>query len=114
MKIEPSEVCHFRLHGRLSSHTHQVCCALLVADKETGTCALNLRSHHPALIDAGVAEFQRPFATTVATGKRSSGCKVRAFTQWATARRLADGITVSAIPHTEPADFPGNKHAGSC
>jgi hypothetical protein len=35
---------------------------LLVADKETVTCALNLRSHHPALIDAGVAELQRPIS----------------------------------------------------
>jgi hypothetical protein len=32
---------------------------------------------------------------------------VRAFTEWATARRLATGLTVPAIPHTEPADFPG-------
>jgi hypothetical protein len=32
---------------------------------------------------------------------------VRAFTEWAVARRLAAGITVPAIPHTEPADFPG-------
>ena len=55
-------VCHYRLHDGLSSHTHQVCGALLVADKETVTCALNLRSHHPALIDAGVAELQRPIS----------------------------------------------------
>jgi hypothetical protein len=28
---------------------------------DTGvTCALNLRSHHPALIDAGFAELQTP------------------------------------------------------
>jgi hypothetical protein len=33
---------------------------LLVVDKETVTSGLNLRSHHPALIDAGVAELQRP------------------------------------------------------
>jgi hypothetical protein len=32
---------------------------------------------------------------------------VRAFTEWAVARRLASGITVPPIPHTEPADFPG-------
>jgi hypothetical protein len=32
---------------------------------------------------------------------------VRAFTEWAVARRLATGITVPAIPHTEPAGFPG-------
>jgi hypothetical protein len=43
-------LCGYRLHGGLSSHTHQVCGALLVVDKETLTCALNLRSHHPALI----------------------------------------------------------------
>jgi hypothetical protein len=43
-------VCGYRLHCGLSSHTHQVCGALLVVDKETLTCALNLRSHHPALI----------------------------------------------------------------
>ena len=55
-------VCDYRLHGGLSSHTHQVCGALLVADKETVTCALNLRSHHPALIDAGVTELQRPIS----------------------------------------------------
>ena len=55
-------VCHYRLHRGLSSHTHQVCGALLVVDKETVTCALNLRSHHPALIDAGVAELQRPIS----------------------------------------------------
>jgi hypothetical protein len=35
---------------------------LLVVDKETVTGALNLRSHHPALIDAGVAELQRPIS----------------------------------------------------
>jgi hypothetical protein len=31
---------------------------------------------------------------------------VRAFTEWAIARHLADGITVPAIPHTEPGAFP--------
>ena len=47
--------------GAVFTYT-QVCGALLVADKETVTCALNLRSHHPALIDAGVAELQRPIS----------------------------------------------------
>jgi len=28
----------------------------------TVTCALNLRSHHPAFINAGVAELQRPIS----------------------------------------------------
>jgi hypothetical protein len=32
---------------------------------------------------------------------------IRAFTQWATARHLAAGITVPVIPYTEPADIPG-------
>ena len=32
---------------------------------------------------------------------------VRAFTEWAVARRLAADITMPVIPHTEPADFPG-------
>jgi hypothetical protein len=32
---------------------------------------------------------------------------IRAFTEWATTHRLATGITVPVIPHTEPADFPG-------
>lgn len=32
---------------------------------------------------------------------------VRAFTEWAVARRLASGITVPSLPHTEPASFPG-------
>jgi len=36
---------------------------LLVVDKETVTCALNLRSHHPAFINAGVAELQRPISS---------------------------------------------------
>jgi hypothetical protein len=31
---------------------------------------------------------------------------VRAFTEWAVARRLATGISVPVIPHTEPAGFP--------
>ncbi len=48
--------------GCLHTHTHQVCDALLVADKETVTCALNLRTHHPALIDAGVTERRRPIS----------------------------------------------------
>ena len=29
-------------------------------DQASVTCALNLRSHHPALIDAGFAELQAP------------------------------------------------------
>ncbi len=53
-------LCGYRLHNGLSSHTHQVCGALLVVDKETVTCALDLRRHHPGLVDAGVAELQRP------------------------------------------------------
>ena len=28
---------------------------------DTLTCALNLRSHHPVLIDAGFADLQTPF-----------------------------------------------------
>jgi hypothetical protein len=35
---------------------------LLVVDKETVTCALNLRSHHPRPLDAGAAELQRPIS----------------------------------------------------
>ena len=43
-RSQAENVCHYRLHRGLSSHTHQVCGALLVVDKETVTCALNLRS----------------------------------------------------------------------
>jgi hypothetical protein len=32
---------------------------------------------------------------------------VRAFTEWAVARRLAAGISVPVIPHTQPANFTG-------
>jgi len=55
-------VCHYRLHHGLLSYTQQVRGALLVVDKETVTCALNLRSYHPALIDGGVADLQRPIS----------------------------------------------------
>jgi hypothetical protein len=46
-RSQADNVYHYRLHRGLSSHTHQVCGALLVVDKETVTCALNLGSHHP-------------------------------------------------------------------
>jgi hypothetical protein len=47
----------------LSSYTHQVCGALLVVDKETVTCALNLRSHHPAPSSTlGPPKLQRPIS----------------------------------------------------
>jgi hypothetical protein len=42
-----------------SSSQRPLACSLHI-DQNTVTCALNLRSHHPALIDAGFAELETP------------------------------------------------------
>jgi hypothetical protein len=55
--LEPMVVSALRA---VFTHTSGLRCFALV-DKETVTCALNLRSH-PALIDTGVAELQRPIS----------------------------------------------------
>jgi hypothetical protein len=39
---------------------HYVASNLLFCTGAGVTCALNLRSHHPALIDAGFADLQTP------------------------------------------------------
>jgi len=46
------------MHGGLSPHTHQVCCALLVVDEEAVTWTLNLRSRNASPYRRRVAELQ--------------------------------------------------------
>jgi hypothetical protein len=53
--MDDGNPCSYRLHGGLS-HTHRVCCALLVVDKETVTWALSLRSHNARPYRRRVAE----------------------------------------------------------